>query len=312
MQSRRAASLLLAAACSAACGGQAPDTDQPDSAIPATVTDVRRFELAAQDARGLSDLAVDPAGRIWAVAERVRLALRVDRPGAGVAVVPLIGIPVDLDVEGMAWIDGERVALATESDRGARSGDVLLLARFGDGGIEVVERRELDYSIWPLHPIGNQGMEGLCRAGSQLVVSIETVIANREDRFAPVAVHDLETARWTPFVVRLTTRTGKLSAVACIARRDHSIDVLAIERHFEVARLIRFRIPAGRRTARLPLEPVVVADLDAAMVHQENFEGLLWDGDRAISLVVDNDWTHVSGPNLLITARLHGPIPAPP
>jgi hypothetical protein len=311
VQSRRAASLLLAAACSAACGGQAPESDQPGAAVPATVTDVRRFELEAKDARGLSDLAVDPAGRIWAVAERVRLALRVDRLGAGASVVPLLGIPDDLDVEGMAWLDSERVALATESDRGARSGDALLFARLGDPGIEVVERRDLDYSIWPIDPIGNQGMEGLCRAGSQLVVSIETVIANREDRFAPIAVHDLETARWTPFVVRLTTRTGKLSAVACMTRGDRSIDVLAIERHFEVARLIRFRIPAGRRTARLPLEPVVVADLGAAMVHQENFEGLLWDGDRAISLVVDNDWTHVSGPNLLITARLHGPIPTP-
>ena len=311
MQSRRAASLLLAAACGAACGGQVPDSEPPGGAVPATVTDVRRFELEGDDLRGLSDLAIDPAGRIWAVAERVRLAVRVDRPGAGVALVPLLGIPDDLDVEGIAWLDSERLVLATESDKGARSGDALLFARLGASGIEVVERRDLDYSIWPLDPIGNQGMEGVCRAGSQLVASIETVIANREDRFAPIAVHDLETARWTPYVVRLTTRTGKVSAVACMTRGDRSIDVLAIERHFEVARLIRFRIPPGRRTARLPLEAVVVADLDAAMVHQENFEGLLWDGDRAISLVVDNDWTHVSGPNLLITARLHGPLPAP-
>jgi hypothetical protein len=204
----------------------------------------------------------------------------------------------------------ERVALATEADEGARTSDALLIGRLTAGRIEVVERRDLDYSIWPLDPLGNQGMEGLCRAGSHLVAAVETVIANPEERFAPIALHDLATSRWTPLLLRLTTRTGKISALACKLRGDHSIDVLAIERHFEVARLIRFRIPHDPRP-RVPLEPVVVADLDPAMIHQENFEGLLWDGAGSFSLVVDNDWTHISGPNLLITARLHGPLPAP-
>ena len=292
-----------------ACGGQGPEAETADR-VPATVTDVRRQELAVEGVRGLSDLALDPDGRTWAVAERVRLAVRIDRPGAPPVAVALVGVPDELDVEGMAWIDRERLALATEADRGARSSDAILFARLGAGGIEVEERRELDYSIWPLDPLGNQGLEGLCRAGTALVAGVETVIANRDDRFAPIAVYDLTTARWTPLLLRLTTRTGKLSALACRARPDRSIDVLAIERHFEVARLIRFRIPPGGHDR--PLEPVVVADLAAAMIHQENFEGLLWNGARAFSLVVDNDWTHISGPNLLVTARLHGPIPEPP
>jgi hypothetical protein len=59
------------------------------------------------------------------------------------------------------------------------------------------------------------------------------------------------------------------------------------------------------------LPTVVVAELAPAMIHQENFEGLLWDGAGAISLVVDNDWTTVTGPNLLITAKLTGRLPAP-
>lgn len=310
MQSRRAASLLLAA-CAAACGGQEPATEHAGEAVPAVITDVRRYQLAAPDVRGLSDLALDADRRVWAVAERVRVALRVDRPGVAPVAVPLRGVPEDLDVEGMAWIDRDRVALATEADRGARSSDALLIARLGAGGLEVVERRDLDYSIWPIDALGNQGMEGLCRAGSRLVVSIETVIANPEERFAPIAVHDLATGGWTPLLLRLTTRTGKISALACAVREGRSIDVLAIERHFEVARLIRFRIPEGARPGR-PLVPVMVADLDAAMIHQENFEGLLWDGARALSLVVDNDWTHVSGPNLLVTAHLAGALPAPP
>ncbi len=313
MQLRRDAAAVLAtcaAACAWACGGQAPGSDHAEAVVPAVVTDVRRYQLSVRGVTGLSDLALDPDGRIWAVAEGVRVALRVDRPGAAPVAVPLVGVPEELDVEGMAWLDRERVALATESDQGARKSDALFIARLTDRGIEVVERRDLDYSIWPLDPIGNQGMEGLCRAGSALVASVETVIANPEERFAPIALHDLATGRWTPLLVRLTTRTGKISALACTLRRDRSIDVLAIERHFEVARLIRFRIPAAPRPGR-PLDPVVVAELDAAMIHQENFEGLLWDGARSFSLVVDNDWTHVSGPNLLITARLQGAIPAP-
>lgn len=308
----RIAALLLAAA-AAACGGRAAEPARPEPAVPATLTDVHRQELASPGVTGLSDLARDPDGRTWAVAERVRVALRVDRPGAAPVAVPLVGVPEEVDVEGIAWLDRERVALATESDRGARKTDALLLARLGPAGIEVVGRRDLDYSLFPLDPIGNQGLEGLCHAGPYLVASVETVIANPEERFAPIAVLEVASDRWTPLFVRLTTRTGKISALACLVRRDRSIDVLAIERHFEVARLIRFRIPAPLPAGRPPLvlDPVVVAELAPAMIHQENFEGLLWDGARAVSLVVDNDWTHVTGPNLLLTARLTGALPAP-
>jgi len=306
----RTAAPLLAILC--ACGGGTPDSEHPGASEPAILTDVHRQELNVDGVTGLSDLARDQDGRTWAVAERKRVALRVDRPGAAPVAVPLAGIPDDLDVEGMAWIDRQRVALATESDKGARTSDAIFIARLGPSGIEVMERRDLDYAIWPLDPIGNQGIEGVCRAGGALVVAVETVIANPQERFAPVAVHELATGRWSPFLVRLTTRTGKLSALACSERPDHSLDVMAIERHFEVARLLRFRIPAHRQAGKPPvLETVVVAELAPAMIHSENFEGLLWDGARAISLVVDNDWTTVTGPNLLITATLSGRIPEP-
>jgi hypothetical protein len=304
---------LLLVLAAGACGREAAEPARPAAVVPATVTDVRRQELSVAGVTGLSDLARDPDGRTWAVAERVRVALRVDRPGAAPVAVPLVGVPEDLDVEGMAFIDREEVALATESDKGARKSDALLLARLGPAGIQVVGRRDLDYSIFPLDPIANQGLEGLCHAGPYLVAAVETVIANPEERFAPIAVLELASDRWTPLLVRLTTRTGKLSALSCLVRRDRALDVLAIERHFEVARLIRFRIPAPLPDRRPPpvLEPVLVAELGPAMIHQENFEGLLWDGGRNISLVVDNDWTHVTGPNLLLTARLYGAIPAP-
>ena len=119
-----------------------------------------------------------------------------------------------------------------------------------------------------------------------------------------------------PHRVHLTTRTGKISALACVPARGRAgaIDVLAVERHFEVARLLRFTVPPGRGdSAPKPvLEPVVAVDLGPLLVHQENFEGLVWDGGRDFALVVDNDWTHVTGPNLLVTARLVADPPSPP
>ena len=293
---------LAVAACSAA-------PEAPGPSVPAQLVLVSRLVIDLPGVSGLSDLAVDEAGRVWSVAERVRTAVRIDRPGAAPVAVPLVGIPDRVDVEGLAWIDRDRVAMATEADVGMRTSDAVLLARLGPGGLEVYERRDLDYAIWPLDPIGNQGIEGLCRAGSSLVLAVETVVADASARFAPIAVHDLSTGRWTPFLLRLTTRTGKISALSCHARRG-SIDVLAVERHFEVARLIRFSIRQGAPPRRPPLEPVVVADLAPVMAHQENFEGLIWDGARAVWLVVDNDWTHVTGPNLLVRARLDGRLPA--
>jgi hypothetical protein len=107
--------------------------------------------------------------------------------------------------------------------------------------------------------------------------------------------------------------------------RGGAIDVLAIERHFDVAHLIRFALPGPDAAPTAPvttpasrelpppaaIEPVLVADLAPLIQDRENFEGLVWDGERAIALITDNDWAGVSGPNLLVLARLSGAVPSP-
>lgn len=300
-----------AAALLAACAGGAPaPTGEISPETPALLEEIRRFELDVPGVTGLSDLARDGQGRLWAVAERVRSLVRIDRPAARPTLVPILGVPEGLDIEGLAWLPDGRAVFATEADAGVRSSDALFFATVTDEVASVVDRRDLDYSLWPLEPIGNQGIEGLCRADTALVLAIETVIVDGNERFAPIAVHDLSSGSWSPHRVRLTTRTGKISAVACRALADHGIDVLAVERHFEVARLIRFKLPPSG-AAGVTLEPVLVADLAPVLERQENYEGLVWDGARAFALVADNDWTHVTGPNLLVTARLAGPPPIP-
>ncbi len=309
----------------------APDVrPEPPPHAPTRLVSAARSVVDALNLTGLSDLTASDDGKLWAVAERTRSLVRMQADGSDVRLVPLVGVPVRLDVEGMAWLGGDRFALGTESDDPRRTSDLLLFARLVDGGARArVERTiALDYSRWPLRPNGNQGIEGVCRAGPALVVAVESVSGSGDRRFAPVAVFHMASGSWTPYLVRLTTRTGKLSALSCRIRRGRgdAVDVLAVERHFRVARLVRFELPAAGVTPTAPvttpagrdrpapaqITPVLVADLAELLQHQENFEGLVWDGDRDIALVVDNDWARVTGPNLLVRARLSGPVPEPP
>jgi Esterase-like activity of phytase len=336
---RSVSAALAAAACacalvSAACGSSgaaesraaSPETGAPGRpGPPARLSAPTRVVIDARGLSGLSDLTADGSGALWAVAERTRALVRMRTDGSGARIVPVQGVPDLLDVEGLAWLDGDRVVLATESDDPRRTSDVLLFARAVDGARIVVERTlALDYGRWPISPHGNQGIEGLCRAGRALVAAVESVSGHDARRFAPVAVHDLARGGWTPYLVHLTTQTGKLSAVSC-RMRGETIDVMAVERHFEVARLIRFELPGPGRETSAPvtkpagperpppvvIEPVLVADLAPLLLHEENFEGLVWDGERAIALVVDNDWATVTGPNLLVRTQLGGPVPLP-
>ncbi len=329
-----AAALALAAAgacqsCNAAPEGRSaagPASHPGPAAVPPAprptgpvgLTGVVRVVIDLPGVTGLSDLATDDTGRAWALAEHTRVLVRMEADGSAPRAIPLEGVPAGLDTEGLAWIEGDRLALATESDSPGRVSDLVLFARVVAGGERIAVERSLplDYGLWHLRANANQGIEGLCHAGPALVAAVESVVERGGERFAPVAVLDLASRGWTPYLVRLTTATGKISALACQIRGG-VIDVLAVERHFDVARLIRFELLARRQVAGAPtwpaeVAPVLAAELTPLLERQENFEGLLWDGDRAIALVVDNDWVGVSGPNLFVRARLSGPAPEPP
>ena len=305
-----AAALLALVGCS---GGPEAHEATPRPVAPGPVApplpvpiDPARTVIHAPGVTGLSDLTADDDGDLWAVAEKYRALVRMAPDGSGGDVIPLVGVPDGLDVEGAAWLGGDRVALATEADDPYRQGDLLLFARVIGRRVVVERQAPLAYTLWPLRPRGNQGIEGLCRAGGSLVAAVESVIGG----FGV-------SGTWTPSLVRLTSATGKISALSCQLRGAGAaamIDVMAVERHFEVARLIRFELPIGRATPGPPrvVTPILVTDLAPLLVREENFEGLLWDGDRSFALVVDNDWAVVIGPNLLVRARLSGPAPSPP
>lgn len=318
----QAAALLALVGCS---GAPEPEAAPPAprrtpgpvaSPVPRPIEAVRTV-IHAPGVTGLSDLTADDDGNLWSIAERYRALVRMAADGSGGEVIPLAGVPDSLDVEGAAWLGGDRIALATEADGPDRDGDLILFARVIGRRVVVERSARLSYSLWPLRPRGNQGIEGLCRAGGSLVAAVESVIGGGDRRLAPIAIYDLASGSWTPSLVRLTSATGKIAGLSCRLRGDGAaatIDVMAVERHFEVARLIRFEVPVGRAKPGPPavVTPVLVTDLAPLLVREENFEGLVWDGDRSFALVVDNDWAVVSGPNLLVRARLSGPAPTPP
>lgn len=268
----------------------------------------RRQTLAVQGVNGLSGLSFDPGGRLWMAPERdPRLVVR-DTDGT-LSTVPLEGVPAGLDVESLAWLDWRYLALGTEGNvapSGTESAApaLILRARLTDDDKRVVVTGrpiELDPAPWGLQIKENQGIEGLCRAGKELVAGLETVGKDDRGRFAPLGVYDFATQRWRAYRLRLTSGTGKLSALSCWARPG-GIMLYAVERHFGVLRILSAAVtaPGGDVTPR------VVANLDHfASQTKLNVEGLeSGDGGR-LFMVIDNQYKTITGPNELLTMPVY-------
>lgn len=219
-------------------------------------------------ARGASDLAFDPAGRGWLVTERAHTLVPID----GGAAWPLRGVPEGIDLEGLAFTSSTTILLATER-HGPRSQDVLLEARLEAGQAVVVGQRVVDYAALGLEVAMNAGLEGVCAAGGHVVAAVET---------PQVAGGPRRAALWVDgrvVTLPLSTRTGKLSAVACRALDDAGLELWLIERHYGVSVVLTATLTPGDTT----LAPAVwtnlgasfegpIPNLEGLAVH----EGMLW------------------------------------
>src|SRR5687768_12977134 len=94
-----AALALAAAACTAPAG---PPARPPR--VDSGVADLERIALPPSVPAGLSDLSHDGAGRLLAIAERHRALVELDPRGVAPRVLPLDGVPPDLDTESLAWL----------------------------------------------------------------------------------------------------------------------------------------------------------------------------------------------------------------
>jgi hypothetical protein len=236
-------------------------------------------------ARGRGVSALAPAGEtLWALPERERELIHLDRRGKVLERVPLEGVPAGVDTESLAVLPDGRFAIGTEAGGEGRASDPVLLAERRDGRVVVTGRLELYYGPFGYAPHSNQGIEGLCRAGTLLIAAVEKP-GGPEPRRTPLALFDLEKRRWRVASVPLTSATGTISALACPEpARDGQVRLLAIERHLGVGRVLELVVPVagGKGTSR------ILVDYAALVPAWVNFEGLAVDGDDLL-LVNDND-----------------------
>ncbi len=278
--------LVLAAACGH------PDGAGERDRVPTPV--FREIVLAT--AAGLSGLARDNDGALWAVSERAGQIYRIvlDRKlRPTIQMFPVEQLAEGVDLEGIAVIGDGRFALGTEG-RIDGAATVLLAERRG-AAIIITSVILLPEQALGIKLPMNAGAEGVCGVGDKILVGIEATGEDAGRRWAPLAViEDGKLARvhrlW------LKTSTGKLSGLDCRRARDGTIEVIAIERHFDVTKFLRFTLPAGPGD----ITPNDALDLGPQLLGRLNLEGIAWMADGHVVAVTDNQWKTISGPSLLL------------
>ena len=255
-------------------------------------------EVPVATAPGLSGLAADAGGALWTVAERDARAYRIVLDASlrpAIEEFRVEGVLVGFDLEGIAWLGEGRFALGTEGqDDGTAT--VLLAERRG-AALAVTGSIALPASAVGIRLTKNQGAEGVCGAGATIIAAIEGAGEDGGRRWAPVVrISDGAIAR--TYRVWLTTPTGKLSGLDCRVAADGAADVWAIERHFEVTRLLRFALPAASAGAGADSDvtPTVALDLGPVLNGKLNLEGIAVLPDGRVVAVIDNQYTSIDPP----------------
>jgi Esterase-like activity of phytase len=263
-------------------------------------------EVPVQTGHGLSGLAADRGGALWTTAERDQKAYRITLDAAlapAVQAYEIRGVPSGTDLEGIAVLGGEpvatRFALGTEAQLDGKA-MVLLAERQGDA-LVVSKSIELPASAVGIELRSNHGAEGVCGDGDTLFAAIEGAGVDGGKRWAPVVrVGGGQVTQL--YRVWLTSERGKLSGLDCRVAADGTAHVLAIERHFEVTKVLRFSLTTAG-APRSDITPEVALDLGPVLRSGLNLEGVAWTDDGQVSAVVDNQWTSITGPSELLVFK---------
>jgi hypothetical protein len=250
-------------------------------------------EIPLDSPPGVSDLALDDRGTLWAIPERDRVLLEITWPDVTVVRHPLDGVPPGLDTESLTWLAPGRFAIGTEGQDTA-SASVLSVEQRGERYAVTGERVLTDAELG-LQLSKNHGAEAICGRGDDVVVGIESVARlPGGGRWAPIV--RLHAGAFVSLTrLHLTTETGKLSAMTCTLAADGSGHAYAIERHYGVHRILELALPA----AGGDVVPTLVRDLDPLFHGAYNLEGLVRLPDGRFVLVNDNQSATVDGPTEL-------------
>ncbi len=285
---RRSAWLLLAL--SFACK-DSPKTAQPGPK-PAGLADLA---LPQEALRGVSGLAQRLPGEFWAVGERNHLLVPLRVSGEKTEVAPavkVVGVPEGFDLEALAFLDADHLVFGTEADV-EREQDAILLADLKGKTATISGLLTFDYQSYGIKAKKNKGVEALCVAGNYLVAISEMVLEEKDQRFAPLGIYQLQEKKWHYGRIQLTSKTGKISALSC-TQNGERLQLFAIERHYEVMRLISAE--SSLNLTEKQLSSKVVTDLAGHLGKETpNLEGLAL-GPNRIWLISDNEYTHLQGP----------------
>ena len=262
--------------------------------------ELSRVTLGIENLSGLSGLTTDGDGHLWSVAERDWTLIEIHQ-GTVLRTVKLPNLGDDVDIEAITWMGGERFALGTERDLERQVDHVVEVTVRGEVA-EVTQRWPLNYLPLALEPEPNEGIEALCALGEGWLLAIgEPVVTDPASgiRRAPMWRMTTSGKGITHGWLELTSEEVKIAALACRSLGDEAFQIVAVERHFGVMRVVGFDLfgsdPAGsRHQAMLHVE--LVNELDG----KPNLEGITFGPDKAIWLVVDNAWRRVRGPNELV------------
>lgn len=271
---------------------QMGSAEPPAATSPAVA--VAAHALADRELPGLSDLAERPGGGRVAIAERNRALVLLDgSPVAVTAAVPLVGVPDDVDIEALSFLDRQRAVLGTERHTDGRDDDALLLAtEVTAAGVvqwQAQQVHKIPYRLWNLKASSNHGIEGLCvlPGAATVLAAVEHVEQRGAARLAPLGALDWQTGQWTPYWLQLTSGDGKPSALWCEIQPDGAVQLWLIERHYGTSRIVRALLPPGL-AAGSTLQLTVWLDLATSLSFLPNWEGLIRTDNQTVELLSDN------------------------
>lgn len=281
---RRLSLLVLAA-----CGSKGIDKEKAAALFT---------EVPIDTAPGLSGLAVDDEGGLWTASERDEKGYRItldDKLVPTIQTWPIEGIPEGTDIEGVAWLGKGRFAFGTEGREDGVS--LILIAEERGAKLRVIETIRLPEARLGLQVKKNHGTEGICGTGQTVVAAIEETGLDHGKRWAPIVRLD-RGAITRVHKLWLSTDTGKISGLDCQLGADGSIHALAIERHFEVTKLLTFVLPTGDGD----ITPDVALDLAPVLHGKLNLEGIVWTRHGVVA-VIDNQYKTITGPSELLVFK---------
>lgn len=260
---------------------------------------VVRIPVDTGDAHGLSGLALADDGALWTIAERSHAAFRIELDTSvtppvvrAIRRVDVTGLPRGAELESIAALPGGAFLVGTEGGRGLHA-----FRLEPDGDRLAVRGPSIDLTSRDVgvKAGGNRGLEGACAVPGLALLAVEATGDDRAGRWAPLIVVS-DGGATIVRRLRLTTGTGKLSSLDCWPT-EAGVRAVAIERHFEVTRVLAFDLDVAGTG---DVTPTLVRDLAPDLHGALNLEGIVRLPDGHLITVVDNQYGGLRGPDELV------------